>query len=131
VSNFDAETLARQLAQLGRDLQDEVKYLGELEEAAVDAEGVYRSKETSLEWAQDKAFLDFDGSVEVRKAQSRQTTLSYQMESREAYLEWGKAKGRLRTQQANLSALHKRVEIGRSLLSREKALLSLSGIGEV
>lgn len=128
---FDADTLARQLAQLGRDLQDEVKYLGELEEAAVDAEGKYRSKETSLEWAQDKAFLDFDGSVEVRKAQSRQTTLSYQMEAREAYLEWGRAKGRVRTQNANLQALHKRVEIGRSLLSREKALLSLSGIGEV
>jgi len=131
VNAFDADTLARQLAQLGRDLQDEVKYLGELEEAAVDAEGKYRSKETSLEWAQDKAFLDFDGSVEVRKAQSRQTTLSYQMEAREAYLEWGRAKGRVRTQNANLQALHKRVEIGRSLLSREKALLSLSGIGEV
>jgi hypothetical protein len=131
MSSFDAETLARQLAALGRDLQDEVKVLGELEEDTVTAEGKYRVKEYLLDDAIDKAFLAFDGSVEVRKAQARITTTSYRLDSHEAYLEWQRMRGRLRTQQASLTALHKRVEIGRSLLSREKALLSLSGIGEV
>jgi len=129
--SYDAEVLAQQLAALGRDLQTEVRILGELEEAAVDAEGAYRLLESEFDDAVDEAFLAFDGSVEVRKAQARTTTKSYRLNAHEAYLEWGKAKGRVRTQNANLQALHKRVEIGRSLLSREKALLSLSGIGEV
>lgn len=128
MSSFDADTLARQLAQLGRDLQDEVTILGELEEASVDAEGEYRDKESSLDWATDKAFLDFEGSVEMRKAQARTSVTSYQLDYRVAYLEWQHAKAKVRTQQANLSAIHKRVEIGRSLLSREKALIALSGL---
>jgi hypothetical protein len=131
MSSFDADTLARQLAQLGRDLQDEVAILGQYEEESVDAEGKYRDAESSLDWATDKAFLDFEGSVEMRKAQARISVTSYQLEYRVAYLEWQHAKAKVRTQQANLQALHKRIEVGRSLLSREKALIALAGVGEI
>jgi len=131
MTSFDAEVLARQLAQLGRDLDDEVKNLGQYEEEAVDAEGHYRIKESAFDDELDKCFLEASGgSVEVRKAQARIVTTSYRLDSQEAYLEWQRAKARVRTQQANLSAIHKRIEIGRSLLSREKALISLSGVGE-
>jgi hypothetical protein len=131
VSAFEAETLARQLAQLGRDLDDEVKVLGKLEEEAVDAEGHYRAKEYAYTYAMDKAFLDFSGSVEVRKAQARTTNGSYWLDSQDAYLDWSRAKAKVRTQNANLSAIRTRIDIGRSLLSREKALLALGGVGEV
>jgi len=131
VSAYDAETLAQQLGQLGRDLQDEVVVLGKLEEEAVAAEGRYRAKEYAYNDAMDRAFLDLPGSVEVRKAQARTTTGSYWHDSQDAYLEWSRAKGRVRTQNANLSAIRTRIDVGRSLLSREKALLSLSGVGEV
>ena len=132
MGSFDAETLARQLAALGRDLQDEVIRLGELEEEAVEAEGKYRQLDEAYEDALAKGMLDSDrGSAEARKAEARLGVTSYRLEAHVAYLEWGRAKGRLRTQQASLTALHKRIEVGRSLLSREKALLSLGGIGEV
>lgn len=132
MSAYDADTLVRQLAQLGRDLDDEVKVLGELEESAVDAEGEYRSRESAFDDELDKCFLEASGgSVEVRKTQARVVTTSWRLDSQEAYLEWQRAKGRLRTQNANLQALRTRIDIGRSLLSREKALLSLGGVGEV
>ena len=131
MSSYDAEVMARQLAQLGRDLQDEVMHLGELEEESVNAEGRFRVKEYALDDAIDKAFLSSDGSVETRKAVARTTTTSYRTDFQEANLEWNRARAKVRVQQASLSALHKRIEIGRSLLSREKALLSLGGIGEV
>lgn len=131
MSSFDAEVLAGQLAALGRDLQDAVTELGNLEEQAVNAEGHYRAREYAYNEAMDKAFLAFDGSVEVRKAQARVTNGSYWLDSQDAYLDWARAKAAVRTQNASISAISKRIEIGRSLLSREKALLSLSGIGEV
>lgn len=132
MSGFDGELLARQLAQLGRDLDEEVKHLGELEEEAVDAEGLYRERESAHDDELDKCFLEASGSsVEVRKAQARVLTSSWRSEAGEAFLEWQRAKARVRTQQANLAALHRRCEIGRSLLSREKALISLAGVGEV
>jgi hypothetical protein len=131
VSAFEAETLAQQLGQLGRDLQDGVTVLGKLEEEAVAAEGRYRAREYAYGDAMDRAFLDLPGSVEVRKAQARTTTGSYWHNSQDAYLEWSRAKARVRVQNANLSAIRTRIDVGRSLLSREKALLSLSGVGEV
>lgn len=130
MTSFDAETLARQLAALGRDLDDEVKVLGQLEEEAVDAEGHYRAKEYAFDSELDKCFLEASGgSVEVRKAQARVVTTSWWLDSQEAYLDWQRAKARVRTQNASLSALKTRIDIGRSLLSRERALLSLSGSG--
>lgn len=131
MSAYDAETLARQLAALGRDLSDEVARMGELEEEAVDREGDFRWQESAYDDAFDRAFLDADGAQETRKATARLACTKERSLKLEANLEWNKAKGRVHTQTANLRALHDRIEIGRSLLSREKALLSLSGIGEV
>jgi len=132
VSNYDAEILARQLAALGRDLQDEVAELGALEEQAVDAEGAFRHLDALYEDGLAKGMLNSpQGNAEARKAEARLQCIEARALMQDASLEWSRAKARVRTQQANLQAIHKRVEIGRSLLSREKALLSLSGIGEV
>ena len=131
MSSFDAETLSRQLAALGRDLQDEVTELGNLAEASVDREGEYRRLESAYDDAYDRAFLDAEGAQEVRKATARLQCIEERDFKVEANLEWLRAKGKVHTQGANLQAIHRRVEVGRSLLSREKALLSLSGIGEV
>jgi hypothetical protein len=132
VSNFDADTLARQLAQLGRDLQDEVAELGELEERAVDAEGEFRHREAMYEDVLAASTLKSrESNAEARKADARLQCIEARALMQVASLEWSRAKARVRTQQANLTALHKRVEIGRSLLSREKALISLAGVGEV
>jgi hypothetical protein len=128
---YQAETLVRQLAQLGRDLQDGVSLLGEYEEEAVAAEGRYRAREYAYNEKMDREFLGAQGSVETRKAAARIATGSYWADSQEAYLEWGRAKAGVRVQNASLTAIRTRIDIGRSLLSREKALLSLSGMGEV
>ena len=130
MSSFDAELLARQLSQLGRDLDSEVAVLGELEEQAADAEGAYRAMKAAYDDCVDRTFLNAEGIADVRKAEARLLCVSQRALMHEANLEWDRAKGRVFTQQANLQALHKRCEIGRSLLSREKSLLSLAGIGE-
>ena len=57
MSGYEAEVLAQQLAQLGRDLSAEVVILGELEEAAVDAEGEFRRLEAEHDDNLDRAFL--------------------------------------------------------------------------
>jgi hypothetical protein len=126
---FDAEILARQLGNLGRDLQGEVIHLGELEEEAVDAEGAYRRLEREHEIETARALLAADGSMELRKAQARLKCEAAEVLAEEASLDWARTKARVRTQNANLSAIGKRIEIGRSLLSREKALISLTNSG--
>lgn len=131
MTSFDAETLARQLSQLGRDLQEEVTELADLEEQSVDAEGKYRTYDALYEDALASCLLrSGQGSAEARKAEARLQCIDPRLIAQQAYTEWGHAKARVRSQQANLTALHKRVEIGRSLLSREKALISLAGTGE-
>lgn len=130
MSGYEAEVLARQLAQLGRDLQEEVVHLGDLEEEAVDCEGAFRKLESAYDDAYDRAFLDADGAQETRKATARLACTRERELKQDAALEWGRAKGRVHTQQSNLQAIHRRVEVGRSLLSREKALISLAGTGE-
>jgi hypothetical protein len=131
MSSFDAEVLASQLAQLGRDLQDEVKHLAMLEHAAVDSESTYRHTQVNLQKVLDEGYLSVKGNVEERKAQARLKAEAQQLDLEDAYREWGITKADVRIQQASLSALHRRCEIGRSLLSREKALISLAGVGEV
>jgi hypothetical protein len=131
MSSFDAETLARQLAQLGRDLQDEVAALADFEEQAVNAEGKYRTYDALYEDALASCLLrSGQGNSEARKAEARLQCIDPRLVMQQAYTEWGHAKAAVRSQQANLTALHKRIEIGRSLLSREKALIGLGGIGE-
>lgn len=129
-SSFDAEVLVRQLSQLGRDLQDEVARLGELEDAAVTAEGDYRRLDEEHEDAVASAFLAAEGAAETRRNTARLKGVPSRLIAQDAWLDWKRAGARVHTQQANLQALHRRCEIGRSLLSREKSLLSLSGIGE-
>ena len=128
--SYDAAELARQLAQLGLDLQDEVAELGRLEEATVTAEGNYRHLNDLLEDAQASAFLRATGTnAEARKAEARLACTDQRMAAEAGWKAWNKLKAEVRTQQANLQAIHRRIEIGRSLLSREKSLLSLSSSG--
>jgi hypothetical protein len=129
MGSFDAEILAKQLAQLGRDLDEEVLLLGELEEAAADAEGAFRKLESAYDDCIDTAFMNAPGNVDMRKAQARLACTTERTLKQQAAIEWSKAKGRMFTQQASLQALHRRCEIGRSLLSRERALLGLANSG--
>jgi hypothetical protein len=131
VTAYDAEVLAQQLAALGRDLSEEVTILGELEEECVTAEGEYRKLQEAHEDDIARAFVTMPGGVESRKAAARLECIPSREVSGEAYIEWNRLKGRLRTQQANIQAVHRRIEVGRSLLSREKALISLAGVAEV
>jgi hypothetical protein len=129
---FDADILASQLAQLGRDLVAEVDNLRDLELGAVKAEAGYQ---VCLELHKDdlaRAFLGSSGSnADARNAEARLACVPSRLTSADAWKQWQDAKALVRVQQANLSALHKRIEVGRSLLSREKALISLAGVGEV
>lgn len=128
--SYSAEILAQQLAQLGRDLDAEVIVLGEYEEASADAEGEFRRLKALYEDCMDRTFLAGEGGVDLRKAEARLACTTERTQMHEANLEWDKARGRVFTQNANLRALHDRIDIGRSLLSREKSLLSLAGINE-
>lgn len=130
MSGFDAEVLVTQLSQLGRDLDGMVRRLGELDDYATEREGEYRF---ALEEHEDRiaeAFLGAEGSVDARKCTARLKCTPTRVIAGEAALEWNRAKSRLRTHQASIQALHRRIEIGRSMLSREKALMSLAGVGE-
>src|SRR6266567_1230225 len=127
---FDAEVLMEQLAQLGRDLDKEVGRLGLLEHSCVNAEATYRHTQNNYQKALDEAFLSVKGTVEDRKAQSRLKAEVPQLDMEDAWREWQITKADVRIQQASIQALHRRIEIGRSMLSREKALMSLAGMGE-
>ena len=131
MSAFEAETLARQLAALGRDLDAEVIVLGEYEEASANAEGEFRRLKALYEDCMDKIFLQNEGGVDARKAEARLACSTERTLMQEANLEFDRAKGRVFTQNANLRALHDRIDIGRSLLARERALISIAGTGEV
>lgn len=122
---FDADTLARQLAQLGRDLQDEVAVLAELELAAVTAEGAWWAAKDGLEQALDEEFLHSEGGVEARRASARTFCFLDRDDMRRTGARLALAKAKLRNQEASIRALNKRIDIGRSLLSREKALMEM------
>lgn len=126
----DLGLLARQLSQLGRDLDDEITILGEMEDAAVSAEGVYREYKEAYEDALAAAMLGSKrGSAESRKAEARLACRPERQDMEQANLIWDKKRAKLRTQYQNLRAIHDRIEIGRSLLSREKTLMGLEMSG--
>lgn len=129
--SYEAEVLARQLGDLGRDLDKQVTILGELEEDAVEAEGEFRKLGEEYEDALARVFMASPGSIDQRKAQARLECVPERIKMQQAAIDWNRLKAEVRTQQASLQALHRRIEIGRSLLSREKALISLGGVGEV
>jgi hypothetical protein len=122
---IDANLLADNLAALGRDLDKEVHFLSILEEKSVTLEGTYRRLVEEYEDALARAFIDSDGSVDLRKNKARLLCIEARLAANEALTEWNHAKSTIRMQQASLQALHRRVEIGRSLLSREKSLIAL------
>ena len=110
---LDGDLVIQQLAQLGRDLDAAIKRLGALEEVAVDTEGEYRVSFSRI-------FRNAQGSVEDRK----QAAIA---ETDQEWRLWGKAVAAVRLQRESLKALHARIDIGRTMASRDKALVSLSG----
>lgn len=128
--SWDAELLVRQLSQLGRDLDTEVTILGQLDQEAVEAESEFRRLDEEYNDRIAEEYLHLDGTVETRKMQARLKAKPARLIAEEAWLIWNLAKAKLRTQQASIQALHRRVEIGRSMLARERALMSIAGMGE-
>jgi hypothetical protein len=122
---MDANILADQLSQLGRDLDSEVKTLGRLEEVGVDAECDYRCLVEEYEDRMAENFLAVAGNVKERESAARLKSTPSRLVRDDGYREWKHAQARVRTQQASISALGRRIDIGRSLLSREKSLMEL------
>jgi hypothetical protein len=123
---FDLGLLAEQLAQLGKDLTEEAAELGRMEERCVDAEAAYRLLQEQLEDTLASAYLRASGTnAEARKAEARLVAADQRVAAEVAWKAWNILRAKVRTQQASLQVLHRRAEIGRSLLSREKVLISL------
>lgn len=122
---FDPELLLRQLSDLGRQLDAEVDKLATLDMEATGKGCEYQFLREAHEDRIAEAFLEAEGPVDARKMGARLKAVPSRLIAQEAYLEAEKAKSRLRTQQAAIKALHTRIEIGRSLLSHEKAKLAL------
>jgi hypothetical protein len=123
---FDAETLLRQLSELGRQLDQQVDRLGELDMLATGLGCEYQRLREEHEDQLATAFLGMaDGGVEAKKMAARLKCVPARLIAQEANKDWEEAKSRLRTQQAAVRALGARVEIGRSLLSHEKTRMDL------
>lgn len=119
---MDGEILANQLSQLGRQLDDATDKLAELdiEATATAIECAHRKElyEDALAYAFSKA----EGSVENRKTSARLNCIAPRLAYEESYGNAERAKSAVRNQQAMIRALNSRIDIGRSLLSREKTL---------
>lgn len=122
---FDANTLLKQLSELGRQLDDAVDKLGELDMTATGLGCEYQKLREEHEDDFAANFLILPGSVEAKKMAARGKSVPSRLLAQDAYREWEEEKSRVRTQQAAIKALTTRIEIGRSLLSHEKALMSL------
>ena len=109
----DGEVVIRQLGQLGRDLETEITLLAELEEIAVEAEGDYR-RDFAI------SYRNATGTMEDRKQWAT-------FETEVLWRTWGKASAAVRRQRESLKALYARIDIGRTMASREKALAALAG----
>lgn len=125
---MDATTLLSQLAELGRHLDREVDKLGEYDMIATGLGCEYQRLREEHEDELAESFLSSLASgVEARKMESRLRCVPSRLEAQKVSLAWEKSKSELRTQQAAVRALTTRIEIGRSLLSHEKALMGLGG----
>ena len=109
----DGEVVIRQLGQLGRDLETEIAVLAGLEEIAVEAEGDYR-RDFAI------SYRNATGTMEDRKQWAT-------FETEVLWRTWGKASAAVRRQRESLKALYARIDIGRTMASREKALAALAG----
>lgn len=125
---FDANLLLRQLSELGKQLDEQVEKLGELDFIAT---GKYceaaRIKE-EYEDALAKVFLVSEGSVETRKATARLKCVPSRLMAQDAMKDAKEAEAHVRNQQAAVRALQSRIDIGRSLLSSEKARMQMDGL---
>lgn len=110
---YSGEDIVKQLGQLGLDLSAEIGRLGDYESAAVEAEGEFRK-------AYAEAYRDASGTLEDRKQQAI-------LKTAKPWREWGLAAAVVRRQRESLKALHARIDIGRTMASREKALAALAG----
>jgi hypothetical protein len=121
----DGDVLARQLAQLGKQLDDATEELAKLDliatSAGSEAQHYKELYEDALAWA----FRDAEGAVETRKAVARLSCVPARAEAAAASAVWERAKSDVRNQQAMVRAINARIDIGRSLLSREKTLMGL------
>lgn len=123
---MDGETLATQLAQLGRQLDDATAKLADLDILAT-AKGIDAAKlKEDHEDALAEAFRDAEGSVEVRKAEARLLCAVARKIAQQAAADAEMAKAQVRAQQAMVRAINARIDIGRSLLSREKTLAAVT-----
>lgn len=111
----EGERLIQHLGQLGRDLTREIGRLGEAEEDAVAAEAEFR-----VEYA--KAYDNATGNMETCKQQAIAAT-------NDLWRSWQQKAILVRIQRESLKALHARIDIGRTMASREKALAALAGHG--
>lgn len=125
---FDANTLLAQLAALGRQLDEQVDELGRLDLLATGAGCEYQRLREETEDTFAEAFLNVQGGVEVRKMHARLKSVPARLTAQDANKEWEFAKSRVRTQQEAIRALHRRIEIGRSLLSTEKTRMDLDRV---
>jgi hypothetical protein len=107
------ETVIRQLGDLGRELGTQIDKLAELEEIAVDAEGDFR-REFAI------SYRNATGTLEDRKQWAT-------FDNDALWRTWGKAAAAVRRQRESLKALYGRIDIGRTMASREKALAALAG----
>jgi len=123
---MDGDVLAKQLGDLGRQLDNATEELARLDILATAAGITAADKKELYEDHIAEAFVKLEGSVEVRKAQARLCTGSYRMDWQRASADWETAKAKVRNQQAMVRAINARIDIGRSLLSREKSLAALS-----
>jgi hypothetical protein len=119
---MDGEILASQLSQLGRQLDDATAKLGELDVLATSA-GIEAARlKEEYENVFAAAFLSAEGAIETRKMIARCHCVSTQDKAQDAAAGWERAKSKVRNQQAMVRAINSRIDIGRSLLSREKSL---------
>lgn len=122
---MDGDTLAKQLGELGRQLDEATGRLADLDILAtgkgIDAANAKESYEDALA----AAFRDADGAVEARKMLARLSCGHERKLSLQAAAEWEMAKAQVRNQQAMVRAINARIDIGRSLLSREKSLMAV------
>lgn len=126
---MDAGTLLNQLGDLGRQLDREVDKLGEYDMLATGLGCEYQRLREEYEDEFAAQFLGMTaGGVEAKKLAARLKAVPSRLIAQDASLQWEQAKSRLRTQQAAVRALTTRIEIGRSLLSHEKALMGLGGL---
>lgn len=123
---MDGDTLAAQLAQLGRQLDEATEKLAELDVHATAKSILAGNAKEAYEDALALQFIRAEGAQETRKMLARLDCIDERKKAQEASADAETAKCAVRNQQAMVRAINSRIDIGRSLLSREKTLAVLS-----